>query len=122
MQWEKGDILRGRKGSDAVHPIIFLEGHDDSYFIGAMITSSSEFEDNVPMTKEHFEILDPDGKKYQLYYKDSYLVEAKLLKRQEWRPFKKVGHLTVVGIDFVESKMSAKYPIVWEEYLGNKMS
>ncbi|GMQ95302.1 MAG: hypothetical protein BMS9Abin13_415 [Patescibacteria group bacterium] len=118
INWDKGDILRGREGTDARHPIVFLEGRDDTYFIGAMITSSSKYKDNIPMLKEHFEKYNRVGKRHDLYFKNSYLVEAKLLKRLEWKPFRKVGRLTNKGITFVESTMREKYPMVWEEYLN----
>lgn len=76
MEWNKGDILRGRNGSDAIHPIVFLDGHDDSYFVGAMITSAQHYPENVPMLEEHFEQIDPRGDHYKVRFRNSYLVEA----------------------------------------------
>ncbi|MEK7613666.1 MAG: hypothetical protein AAB439_02205 [Patescibacteria group bacterium] len=119
MEWNKGDILYGRKGSDAIHPIVFLDGHDDSYFVGVMITSAPQYADNIPMLEEHFEQNDLQGNPYEVRFKDSHLVEARLLKRLEWRPFRKVGELTPSGVAFVEAKTHEQYPIVWEEYLLN---
>ena len=116
MQWNKGDILKGRKGSDAIHPIIFLEGKDDTYFIGAMITSSPNYKDNILMKSDHFETEDLGGERYEVSFEESYLVDAKLLKRMEWLPFSKVGQLTTEGVDFVISTIGDKYPQVWEEY------
>ena len=101
MKHVKGDILRGRKGSNAIHPIIFLEGHDDSFFIGAMITHCSNHADNILMLEEHFNEYDSRGRKYILCFDNSHLVEAKLLKRLEWQPFVKVGELSFLGITFV---------------------
>jgi hypothetical protein len=117
MKFVKGDILRGRKKSDAFHPIIFLEGHDDSFFVGAMITHSSNHKDNILMLKEHFKETDNENKKYGLYFDNTHLVEAKLLKRLDWRPFVKVGQLSISGVVFVESKLKGLHPEVWENYI-----
>lgn len=119
MKHTKGDILRGRKGSDAIHPIVFLEGHDDSFFLGAMITHSSNHKDNILMLKEHFNELDQNGSKFELYFDNTHLVEAALLKRLEWRPFRKVGEISVAGIAFIEEKLKGRQPKVWENYLLN---
>lgn len=118
MKWKKGDILKSQH-SDAVHPIIFLEGCDDSFFIGAMITSSSskKYPDNIPMEEIHFLSNDKNGKIYESRYGPSFLIEAKLLKKLEWQPFRKTGQLTDLGIEFVYSTMQGKNPITWEEYL-----
>lgn len=122
MEWNKGDILKSEH-LDAIHPIIFLEGYDDGFFIGAMITSKcpERYPDNLPMEKEHFLEASVDGQKYEISYGPSYLVDAKLLKRLEWRPFTKVGELTTSGTDFVDAHTREKYPVVWEEYLRNSM-
>jgi hypothetical protein len=118
MKHAKGDILRGRKGSDAIHPIIFLEGLDDSFFIGAMITHSSNHGDNILMLEEHFNEFDKNGRKLGLYFDNTHLVEAKLLKKLEWRPFVKVGELSHSGITFVEKTLKKMHPLVWEDYLN----
>lgn len=117
MKHNKGDILRGRKGSDAIHPIVFLEGHDDSFFIGAMITHSQNYQDNILMLEEHFKEFDDENKKFTLYFNNTHLVEVKLLKRLQWRPFVKVGELSISGIAFVEAKLKGLHPEVWEDYL-----
>lgn len=84
MKWKKGDILKSYH-PDAVHPIIFLEGHDDSFFVGAMITSSNQkkYSNNIPMEKDHFFESDRSGNNYETSFGPSYLVGAKLLKRLE---------------------------------------
>lgn len=122
MEWNSGNILRGRNGSDAIHPIIFLEGRNDGFFIGAMITSSGleRYPENIPMGEYHFIKLDESGQRYTDYYGPSYLVDAKLLKRIEWRPFRKTGQLSEDGIKFVNSKIGEKYPRVWEDYCAAK--
>ena len=114
MNWGTGDILRGRNGSDAVHPIIFWIGHDDTFFIGAMLTHRDR--DNVSMSEKHFYKQDSEGNKYELFFDQTYLVEALLLKKLEWRPFRKVGQLTDAGISFVDSKIGNFIPELWENY------
>lgn len=116
MNWNKGDILKGNYELGAIHPIIFLEGYSNDYFIGAMITSSPEYKKtkNILMRKEHF------VEKYKIHFNNSHLVDAKLYKKLEWGPFKKTGELTLEGIKFVESIIHKKYPIVWEDYLKMK--
>lgn len=118
MEWKKGCILKSDH-KDAVHPIVFLEGYDDGFFIGAMITSSGpeNYPDNIPMESGHFVELDENEQKFEIYFGPSYLVDAKLLKRLEWSPFRKVGQLTDSGVTFAEEKTREKRPAVWEEYL-----
>jgi len=41
------------------------------------------------------------------------------IKLMEWRPFRKVGQLTGLGVEVVGSKMRGNYPVVWEDYLRN---
>lgn len=121
MKWNNGDILKSDH-RDAIHPIVFLDGYDDSFFIGAMITSSgpNSYPDNVLMKETHFCMTDKCGKEYETRYGPSYLVDAKLLKRLEWQPFRKTGQLTDFGIEFINKITHEKHPIVWEEYLKNK--
>src|SRR3989338_3014327 len=116
MDWKKGDILYGRKGSDAIHPIIFLGGHDDTFFVGAMLTSRNR--DNIAMSEEHFLKSDATGNGYEVFFDQTYLVDALLLKRLQWRPFRKVGQLTDAGIAFVDSKIGDSIAAVWEEYVA----
>jgi len=117
MQWNKGDILKS-KHEDAVHPIIFLEGYDDSYFIGAMISTKGPERhlDSIPMEKEHFEEIDENGEVYEIYFGPSFLVDALLLKEHRWKPFDKTGRLTPVGVEFVQDRIMGKYPMLWKEY------
>ena len=118
MEWQKGDILKSDH-KDAVHPIIFLDGYDDGFFIGAMITSrgpDEKYPNNIPMREGHFVALDEDGQRYETVYGPSYLVDAKLLKRLKWRPFRKAGQLTESGVVFVEARTRENHPVVWEEY------
>lgn len=117
---KKGDILFGRKNSDAIHPIVYLRYHDRNFFIGAMLTKSKHYEYNIPMKEDHFKNNDSDGRKFEFDFNNTRLVNTELIKKEEWQPFRKVGELTDEGIKFVESKISDKSPVLWEEYINNK--
>jgi hypothetical protein len=115
---EKGDIIFGRKNSDAVHPIVYLKDSVGGFFIGAMLTTSKNFADNILMAAEHFKTNDEKGVKYELQFNNTHLVKAKLLKRNEWQPFRKIGELSDEGIEFVESKVSQEHEKLWEDYIS----
>lgn len=119
-RWRTGDILRGRPGSDAVHPIVYISDYDRDCFIGAMITHAGGhiYPDNIPMERHHFIEQNGAGRRFDIQYGPSYLVNARLLKKREWAPFRKVGQLTTIGISFVESYIQDSTPQLWEEYLG----
>jgi hypothetical protein len=112
-----GDILWGRRRSDAKHPIIYLEKHNTDYFIGAMLTSSHKF-NNILMNPTHFEVYNSDGVKNKFQFKNTYLVKAKLFKKMEWQPFENIGKLTTIGIEFVYSQISIKPAKLWEDFLA----
>ena len=115
----KGQIFFGRRNSDAYHPIIFLSEIDDDFFLGAMLTSSATYKDNILMDVSHFEIHDHMGEEYVLQYKNTYLVKAKLIKKHEWSPFRKIGKLTAEGIAFVEEHIDTTHEKLWEDYLNS---
>lgn len=113
---QKGDIVYGRKNSDAVHPIVYLQDKDSDFFIGAMLTKSNKFAGNILMKREHFKVDDANGSKFEFQFKNTHLVKAKLLKRNEWQPFRKIGELTDEGISFIESKINIEPEKLWEEH------
>ncbi len=113
---KKGEIYRGRKHSDAVHPIIFLSEKDEDFFIGAMLTTSSLYKDNILMSKEHFETHNSIGKEYELQFQESHFVKAKLIKKREWAPFTKIGELSAAGLLFVETNIDSTTEQSWEHY------
>jgi hypothetical protein len=116
----KGDIIYGRKNSDAFHPIIFLEDRDADFFIGCMLTSSNNFDSNILMKLEHFKKLNENGEEFELQFSNSHLVKAKLLKRNEWQPFRKIGELTSNGLIFVEGNIETEPEKLWEEFLADQ--
>lgn len=118
MEWNKGDILWG-EGADAEHPIIFLSDYSMDHFLGAMIThgKNEKYEENILMSKEHFEIVDDSKTRYGIQFKDTHLVNVRLLKKLEWAPFTKDGQLTAEGVSFVETNLKNKDPILWEQHI-----
>jgi hypothetical protein len=50
------------------------------FFIGAIITHSPNHKDNILILKAHFNEVDQKGAKFKLYFDNTNLVEAKLLK------------------------------------------
>lgn len=116
--FSKGDIIYGRRKSDAIHPIIYLADKDSFFFYGAMITHSSQNE-NILMKPEHFFEYNENHKKFEVQFHNSSIVNCTLLKKNEWFPFRLVGRLTDLGIEFVEFHLKLETAITWEEYLLN---
>jgi len=117
----KGEIFFGRRDSKAKHPIVYLQKHDQNFFVGDMLTKSNNYPNNILMEEKYFKKEDPEGKRYKLSFNNTHLVKAKLMKRKEWKPFKKVGELTDEGIAFVEYEIIDKNLGHWEEYLNKEM-
>lgn len=114
---KRGDILEGedRRLKAARHYIVFYDGLDESYFIGAMITHK-QLPQNVGMSINHFVANDEDGKPYKVSYDNTLLVVAKLIKFEIWGAFTKVGELTQEGVDFVEKSIDHLPPETWSNY------
>ena len=108
---QEGDIIRGAKidRNEAYHPIIYLGENDNVYFLGAMMTHSSDY-DNIKLEEYHFE------EKIDTNPKPSFIVKNYLLKRQEWAPFDKVGKLSFEGINFVKTCLKDTKPELWEDF------
>lgn len=93
-----------------------MEGQDDTYFIGGVITHFPSVSKNIAMAEEHFCTHDEMGNKYKVCYDQSFLIKAKLLKRLDWQPFRKVGKLTEHGLNFLDAQLKDKNPQVWKDY------
>ncbi|MFL9837105.1 hypothetical protein ABS768_06310 [Flavobacterium sp. ST-75] len=119
VEFTKGDVLYGRKNSDAFHPILFLENKDENFFVGVMLTKSSGY-GNIKLLEEHVVKYSLEGEKYSFEYNNTHFVKAKLLKRNEWSPFTKVGQINKEGLSFVEKNIMVDKAILWEEYLEGK--
>lgn len=113
----RGDILaaRDRRRVAGLHYIIYYDRINTDEFLGAIITTSGNYPQNIPMLDEHFTEFDADGNAYQITNNNSYLVPAKLIKLESWGPFTKVGSLTNQGIRFIERIIGDLEPIVWED-------
>lgn len=111
MNFPKGTILIS-KHANAIHPIVYLEKNDGPYFLGLMLTKDTTKE-NLKMQPGHF----TDGFKY----KNTHVVNAFLLKPNEWEPFKIIGRLTAEGIKFIQDNVQElQNPILWEDYVAAK--
>lgn len=82
-----------------------------------MVNKSERFESNVLMQSNHFKSNDKQGNKYEVLFNNSHLVNAKLIKKSEWHPFRKVGELSEEGLEFVEANVNVIEAKLWEEFL-----
>lgn len=122
---KRGYILKGIENHKVVyvngkkikgHFIIFYEHQNGMDFIGAMITSSNYYAENLQMNENQFQEFDEFGNKCSVVYKDSFLVPAKLHKFHSMGPFELVGQLTEEGIGFVSLNIDNLPVITWQEY------
>ena len=118
-EFKKGDLISGsERGRDkAFHCIVFLDGIDVDSFVGAVLTHSSRYKNNILMEDGHFEKVTPENKEYKFKFDDTYLVEGRFIKLQNWGPFEKIGKLTSIGLEFLDSKISLKEIMLWDEYI-----
>jgi hypothetical protein len=122
---KRGFILKGIENHKVVtvngkkikgHFIIFYDHLNGKDFIGAMITSSNNYAENLQMNENQFQEFDEFGNKCTVVYKESFLVPAKLHKIISMGPFELVGQLTEEGIDFVTKNIDNLPMVSWEEY------
>ncbi|WP_374462117.1 hypothetical protein [Chryseobacterium taeanense] len=113
IEFKLGDII---KGESTVHPIIFFSKMDDDNFYGAIITHSTNYENNVAMQANHF-IESQNNMSFSIQYDNSYLVKLKIIKYSEWGPYEKRGQLSELGIEFIKSHLENEDPILWSQYL-----
>ncbi|ATP56235.1 hypothetical protein CPT03_07015 [Pedobacter ginsengisoli] len=101
-QFQSGDILKANicDRNNGFHPIIFIDGNSDKDFIGAMITHSDYNNVNVLMDESHFKST------FDFKFENSYLVLGRFIKPEEWGPFKKIGELSHVGLEFVNESIN----------------
>jgi hypothetical protein len=117
MEFKKGDVIFGRKGSDAYHPILFLEEKDENFFYGIMLTKAGNYDTNIMLPEKYIVKENKDGLAFPFQYNNTHFVKAKLLKKNEWEPFTKIGKISVEGIEFVESNIVVDQAQLWEEFL-----
>ncbi|WP_422104484.1 hypothetical protein [Winogradskyella sp.] len=118
----RGDILEAsnRNYDTGLHYIIFYAGKDLRHFLGVMLTSSNDYEENISMHESYFEKKDLDNRDYKIQYQNSHIVPAKLMKLESWGPFEIVGKLTPEGVGFIESHIDHLDEMLWEEYLTSR--
>jgi hypothetical protein len=95
--FKSGDILQAtqRETKKGHHPIVFVSGHSEYDFIGAMITHEAIVDRNVKMNEVHFQT------GFAITFDNTYLVKGQFIKPEEWGPFNKIGQLTKEGLEFV---------------------
>ena len=111
----KGEIYRGRKPR---HPIVFIGEKNSDQFIGCMLTHSPSkvFQNNVRLKFSYFDLTDENGEKYSTRFSRSYFVNLKLIKKNDWGPYKLTGKLSQEGIEFIEAFIKEKSSIWWRDY------
>ncbi len=109
---DKNKNVKTKKGGYIPpHYIVYLEPHDANHFMGAMITTSKAH-GNIPMDSSHF--VTPDkANGYTVGFKNSYVVNKRLLKLHQWAPFKPVGMLSPAGIKFIDDNIGGTAPEVF---------
>jgi hypothetical protein len=119
MKFKKGDIIWGKFGTDARHPIVFYANIDDDLFEGFMLTKSPDG-DNISIREEFIEKI-VNGINKPFRYNNTHVVNARLLKKWEWKPFRKHGELTADGIALLEAIRNGKELEFWEDYESKKI-
>lgn len=119
LGFTKGDVIFGRKNSDAIHPILFLEDRDNTYFIGVMLTHAADY-GNIALEKKHILEEDEQGRKFPFQFNNTHFVKARLLKKNEWMPFRKIGKMSTEGVSVVEANINLNQEVLWEDFIqGN---
>lgn len=117
---QKGDILWSdnnlNKSGRSAHFMVFIKAYDAHYFVGAMITHAKGY-NNIPLEEKHFEKKNDKGGKHKVYFDNSLIVGNPLFKNLDWRPFEKVGQLTIEGIAFVEDEILKFAPEFYSDNL-----
>lgn len=94
----EGGIYSGKNNRRGRHPIVFLNDIDEYSFEGLMLTHSS-ISDNQLLSEEHFEHVEKNFDTRQTHF-----VRRRLIKKNEWKPFIKVGQLSATGIALVRER------------------
>ncbi len=113
---KKGEIYIGK---ETKHPIIFLKEVNSEQFIGCIITKSKAitYQNNIALTREHFEETDEKGNTFQTQFINSHFVNLQLIKKVVWGPFTRTGKLKEEGIQFIETRLKKDAPTLWNDYM-----
>ncbi len=114
----KGDIVIGEGNTNATypkngHPIVFIKENDPDTFIGLMLSTKSYRGMNRKMEAVHFEALDENEVEFEFKYNNTHVVPLNLLKKTEWKPFRRIGQLTPEGLLYVEEVIAGTEPVYW---------
>jgi len=115
----KGEIFFGKKTR---HPIVFLKEENSEQFIGCILTKAKTkiYQNNIALTKDHFEKTDETGNDYQTQFINSHFVSLKLIKKIDWGPFRLSGKLSDSGIHFIETELKKNDSVLWSDYMKRK--
>lgn len=114
---ERGDIIRGRS---TLHPIVFLGNDNEESFEGCIIThaNSENYNNNVALQADHFLQSDENGNSYLVQYDNTYIVGLRLIKYNDWGPFRKCGKLSDSGIEYIENILEGQEATLWDSYIN----
>ncbi len=120
MDHSKGHVVRATRSRrhEGYHYILVWTDFDErSDFIGIMLTTASQYPDNIPMAKNHFVQGTELG-----WHESQHFVNRLFMKFAAWGPFTKVGELTEDGTQFVTVNLQDIEPVPFEEYLAERRS
>ena len=114
MSFNKGDILRGRRGK-VIHPLAYWGNTPTGDYVGIMLThaTSIEYNNNIALDATHIKENDENGVKFNFQYSNTHFLNAKLIKKQDWGKYTKIGELTNSGIAFIAKRLPIHDPLLW---------
>ena len=79
-------------------------------YVGCMLTHSDRFDDNIKLSETDFKKEDSNGMRYEFQFDNTYFKSKKLLKREEFGPYIKVGEMTDEGLSKVWDAIKGQFP------------
>lgn len=123
MNFKKGDIIlpenqigREDRLKGLYHAAVVWQDEFDGAdnFVGVILTKKGPkdgYNDNILMEPAHFSL------KYSFIFNNSHFINQKFLKFAAWGPFKKVGQLTDLGIEFIAAQITHKDAVEFKKWL-----
>ena len=113
--FKPGDILRAthRNLKEGYHPVIYVSGHSEMNFIGAMLTHHNDTTRNVLVDLTYFV--------KKIGYENTYLVVGRFIKPEEWGPFTKINQVTPEGLSFVNRTIGEQPLETFAKYFCRKL-
>ena len=78
--------------------------------------TSEKYADNIALDKTHI----TEGLEFT--WKKSHFVNRLFKKLADWGPFRKVGELSIIGLQYVQDNLQALAPVTFEEYELERMA